>query len=259
MKLTTLGAWGQSYAGPTTSFYLEVGSLGVMLDTGIDPIGQMRAHALKPADCTHLFLSHMHSDHSSGFANFVFTRQLLGRSLDPAPPPLTVIGSEQVIEDCQRLLGIQYPDRSFKLEWLAIDGGSPLALGNDLMIATAPNIHSIPCQGCRIETPSGAVGFTADTAPSEAHISFYSGCAVLVGEAFGTEAQVGPRVNERGHSSAEDLGHLVDRARPRMVVPFHFGIECQDAQERRSLLEAAAGGGSADIIDPVTTPSLSIA
>jgi len=253
MKLTALGVWTHSYAGPTTSFYVGLENTRILLDTGIDPIGRMRAMEISPTDCTHLYLSHLHSDHSSGFSNFVFTRELLGRSLKGALSPLIVLGSRSVIEGCQAMLRLQYPDRSFKISWMSLEAGIATELADGVHIVTTPTVHSVECHGCRLTSRGFTLGFTADTAPSQDHATFFSDTTVLVGEAFGTEARVGTQVNNRGHSTAEDLGRLVTACNAHCVIPFHFGPECLDSSERAVLL-AASKGTATQVFDPVTTP-----
>jgi len=254
MKITALGVWTNSHAGPTTSFYAEFNSARILLDTGVDPIGRMRALELSPTECTHLYLSHLHSDHSSGLSNFVFTRELLGRPAKDRLSRLTILGSRAVIEGCQALLKLQYPDRSFNISWLPLLAGTSVKIADGVSIVTTPTIHPVDCHGCRFSS-SGEVdiGFTADTAPSRDHSDFFLGCDVLLGEAFGLEARVGVEVNKRGHSTAEDLGRLVSTCNAQCVIPFHFGPECADLIERRALLEASSGG-RATVIDPVTSP-----
>jgi ribonuclease Z len=257
MKVTALGVWTHSYAGPTTSFYIELDTVRILIDTGIDPIGRMRALGITPTDCTHLYLSHLHSDHSSGFSNFVFTRQLLGRKTKPPLSSLVILGSQTVIEGCQGLLRLQYPERRFDVSWLPLTARTDHAIAESVTIRTVPTIHAVDCHGCRISSQGIDVGFTADTAPSKEHSGFFMDCNLLVGEAFGLEARVGPDLHERGHSTAEDLGRLVVACRAKYVIPFHFGPECADPSDRMALLDAS-GGGSAVVIDPLVTPSLSL-
>jgi ribonuclease BN (tRNA processing enzyme) len=253
MKLTALGVWTHSYAGPTTSFYAEFDNARILIDTGTDPINRMRQLGISPTECSHLYLSHMHSDHSSGFSNFVFTRELLGRPAKDRLTPLKVLGSPPVIEGCQTLLKLQYPDRSFNILWVPLLAGKPTTISDGVVIETVSTIHPVDCHGCRISSRGVDLGFTADTAPMKEHADFFLDCAVLLGEAFGLEARVGMEVNKRGHSTAEDLGRLVVSCKARYVIPFHFGPECADATERAMLLDASRGG-IAKIIDPVSSP-----
>lgn len=257
MEIISLGVWTHSYLGPTTSFYLKINKLGILLDTGIDPIGQMRTFNILPTECTHLFLSHLHSDHSSGFSNFVFTRELLLRQSKNLNTPLVVMTSESIIHHCKQLLQIQYPDREFNIVWLTLETGIITKITETETIITVPAVHSIECHGCRISSGENSIGFTSDTAPSDKHISFFSKCTVLIGEAFGIESRVGISVNKKGHSTAEDLGKLVTDCEPNFVIPFHFGSECTDVTERMLLLNILKQGNST-VIDPINKPRLTV-
>jgi ribonuclease BN (tRNA processing enzyme) len=256
MRVTALGVWTHSHAGPTTSFYVQLDEVQILLDVGVDPIGRLRDMQINVTGCSHLYLSHLHADHSSGFSNFVFTRELLGRALEEGLPHLVVLGSPAVLEGGKDLLQVQYPDRNFTIDWVPLRDAVPTDLSESVTIVTAPTVHSVDCHACRILNKYGDVGFTADTAPFEPHVSFFSDCATLLGEAFGTDARVGATANDRGHSTAEDLGRLATACGASRVIPFHFGPENHDEAERSLLLAAARGAGTGTVIDPVTSPTI---
>jgi ribonuclease BN (tRNA processing enzyme) len=108
-----------------------------------------------------------------------------------------------------------------------------------------------------VETGRAKIGFTSDTGPVASHEHDYAGCDVLIGEAFGLAGDVGDSIHRRGHSTAEDLGELVNAARPRIVVPFHFGQEYAEASKRAKLL-SACGAPDVQVIDPVDSERITI-
>lgn len=252
-SLIALGVWAHTYAGPTTSFLVNLPNASILLDTGVDPIGRMHDLGVLPTDCTHVYISHLHSDHCAGFPNLVFTRNMLGRTSTDPVAPLAVLGSKKVIDGCQTLLKLQYPERVFDLLWIPLDPGTPKEVAGDVTVSIALAVHPVECHACRVSMPGFSLGFTADTAPCPDHSEYFRSCTILLGEAFGTEGHVGSLVNQRGHSTAEDLGRLADASGTDWVVPFHFGPECADPSERSSLLRLAAGT-RAMAIDPVAQP-----
>lgn len=257
MRVTALGVWTHSFAGPTTSFFVEYDDARVLLDTGVDPIGRMRDFGISPVSCSHIYLSHLHSDHSSGFCNFVFTRELLGRGAKLTSSPITVLGSQTVISGCQSLLALEYPDRTFTINWVPLKDDLQTEIADGVTILTRLTTHSVECHACRLSSSGIDIGFTADSAPRDDFAQLFANCTVLLGEAFGSESAVGKDVNKRGHSTAEDLGRLVRASTPQWVIPFHFGIEYKNPSARAPFLQSC-GGGAATIIDPVEAPILQI-
>jgi ribonuclease BN (tRNA processing enzyme) len=257
VNLTTLGHWSNSSAGPTTSFHLAIADARILLDVGVDPIGRLQAADLAPGEVTHVYVSHLHSDHVSGFANFVFTRTLLDREGDIPLLKLTVLAHPTILEGLKTLLGVQYPERNFDLAWVEC-GEEPVDLGGELKLRLVETDHPVPCYGAVVETDRVKVGFTADTGPVPSHEHDYAGCDILIGEAFGLADDVGDSIHRRGHSTAEDLGRLAAAAKPKIVLPFHFGQEYADPKKRAELLEAC---GAADVrtVDPVDAEPIAVA
>lgn len=257
LRLTTLGHWSNSSAGPTTSFHLAVDDAGVLLDVGLDPVGRLQELGLQPHDVTHVYVSHLHSDHVSGFANFVFTRSLLSREGDLPLLKLTVLAHPTILSGLKTLLELQYPERDFDLDWVECDVEEPVALGGQLKMRLVPTDHPVPCYGVVVETGRAKIGFTSDTGPMPSHEHDYAGCDVLIGEAFGLASDVGDTIHRRGHSTAEDLGALVSAVRPGIVLPFHFGQEYADPGKRAKLL-SACGAPDVQTIDPVDAERITI-
>ncbi|MEU4446411.1 MBL fold metallo-hydrolase [Actinosynnema sp. NPDC050801] len=256
IHMTTLGHWSNSSAGPTTSFHLAVDDAVVMLDVGIDPIGRLQANGLSPTDVTHVYVSHLHSDHVGGFANFAFTRSLLNREGDVPLLKLTVVGHPTILAGLKELLHLQYPERTFDLAWVECTD-QPVALGGQLRMRLVETDHPVPCYGVVVETGRARIGFTADTGPVPSHERDFADCDILIGEAFGLTTDVGESIHRRGHMTAEDLGALVAATRPKFVVPFHFGQEYADAGRRAELLNAC-GAAEVTTIDPVDAKPITL-
>jgi ribonuclease BN (tRNA processing enzyme) len=78
--------------------------------------------------------------------------------------------------------------------------------------------------GFRIQTPDRVSVISGDTRPSEALVQACNGCDLLFHEVsrerFGPDGPTGPA---QGHTSAEELGDVARRARPRRLVIYHYG------------------------------------
>jgi ribonuclease Z len=255
-SVIALGCWGNSFAGPTTSFLLEMGASRTLLDLGCDPIGRLQAMNIHPTSVDALYISHLHSDHSSGLANFLFTRGLLGRGHIPSPMKVKVFAHQSVLMGAREMVHIQYPERDLPVDWITIETGEAFSIGDGYNATIVPNLHTVPCFGLVVRYGAYCVAFTSDSAPSDLHRDVMADCDILIGEAFGLEAEVGSDIHRRGHSTAEDLAILAARTRCRLVVPFHFGQENSNLEKRLALLRACSVGHSAEVIDPVHNPKI---
>lgn len=258
-KVNVLGCWAHSYAGPTTSFLVQAGSDAILLDVGCDPIGNIRRIGVAPTNVTAVYISHMHSDHASGIANFIFTRQLLGRGLADGIPTLKVIAHSNVLDGVRELLRCQYPERAFTLDWIAPKTRESTTLSPTIALEIFANTHTVPCFGAVIRVSEGpTIAFTSDTAPDASHPTIIAGSDVLIGECFDLGNLAGADIHKRGHSTAEDLAYLVEMISPRFVIPFHFDQKYNDDARRLDLLARCAGSSDTTIIDPVKQPTLAL-
>lgn len=258
-KVNVLGCWAHSYAGPTTSFLVQAGSDAILLDVGCDPIGNIRRIGAAPTDVTAVYISHLHSDHASGIANFIFTRQLLGRGLADDLPTLKVIAHSNVLDGVRELLRYQYPERAFALDWIAPKTRGSTTLSPTIALEIFANTHTVPCFGVVIRVSDGpTIAFTSDTAPDASHPAIIAGSDVLIGECFDLASLAGADIHKRGHSTAEDLAHLVEMTNPRFVIPFHFDQKYNEDGRRLDLLARCAGSSDAMVVDPVMQLTLAL-
>lgn len=88
MKLTILGSGSpEAYARRASSGYLlEIGDDKVLFDCGGGVFDNLVRSGRLPSDITHLFLSHLHSDHMMDYARLVHA------AWDEGAPPLRVWG-----------------------------------------------------------------------------------------------------------------------------------------------------------------------
>jgi ribonuclease BN (tRNA processing enzyme) len=253
LSVTAVGWWAHTFAGPTTSFLVSAGNSSLLLDVGANPIQRMRELGIFPPSVNCVYISHMHSDHVGGFANFVFTRQLLGRKAENVPT-LHVLAVGSILQDVQKLLTLQYPERRFDLEWVSLESMVEMSIDGIGAITAVPNSHSIPCFGVRVVTGNSVIGFTSDTAPTSEHREAYAGCSLLIGECFDLAEIGGSSLHARGHSSAEDLADLIAATQCPVVIPFHFDEKYQSEENRNHLLDRCNPTGATMIVDPVVNP-----
>ena len=242
LQITALGCWANTLAGPTTSFLLSLGESSVLLDTGCDPIGRLIAFRVAPTTVDTLYLSHLHSDHAGGIANFVFTRDLFARKNSVRNSPLKVMAHETILEGARQLVQIQYPERNLPVDWISLKADETYSVDNSWDLKIFGNNHTVPCFGALLTSEYSSVAFTSDGAPSSSQSTAVRDSRILIGEAFALAAQRGADINRRGHSTAEDLSALAATAHCETVIPFHFDDNYSKDDERAALIAACSLG-----------------
>jgi len=88
MKLTVLGSGSpEAYIRRASTGYLvEIGTDRILLDCGGGVFDNLVRSGRLPSDITHLFLSHLHTDHMMDYARLVHA------AWDEGAPPLKVWG-----------------------------------------------------------------------------------------------------------------------------------------------------------------------
>lgn len=182
-----------------------------------------------------LFLTHLHSDHTLGLADAVFTPWIQGRV-----PPLDIYGPPGTRGLVQ---GILDGNRLDIMERLGASGGpSPEGwksvvheIGEGEVFRDArltvrafavPHADWTHAFGYRIETPDGAIVISGDARPSPVIARQCNGCAVLVHEVysdsgFATIPPVRQTYHANAHTSATQLGDIASAARPGLLILNH--------------------------------------
>lgn len=94
MKLTVLGSGSpEAYARRASSGYLlEVGEAVILFDCGGGVFDNLLRSGRKPSDITHLFFSHLHSDHMMDYARLVHA------AWDESGTPIRVFGPAPIVQ-----------------------------------------------------------------------------------------------------------------------------------------------------------------
>lgn len=182
-----------------------------------------------------LFLTHLHSDHTAGLPDFMFTPAVLERDA-----PLEIYGprgTRRLInhlrlayaEDIQiRLHGLEPSlPRGYDFKMKEISPGTVYRDANVTVSAFAVNHGSWKhAYGYRFETPGRVIVVSGDCAPSDSVIKACNGCDVLVHEVYSTAgfARRPPewqRYHSQFHTSSKQLAEIANQARPKLLVLYH--------------------------------------
>ena len=185
------------------------------------------------------FLTHLHSDHTAGYADLILTPWAVGRS-----QPLLVYGpkglvhmTDHILEayrediairraDKQRL-GVPEQAEGYKVHAHEITPGTVYKDANVTVKAFLVN-HGDVSQafGYRIETPDRTIVISGDAAPSQSVIDACNGCDVLIHEAYSmlTYNAVSSAYQEyrrKHHTSSREVAEIATKARPGLLILYH--------------------------------------
>ncbi len=199
--------------------------------------------ALQPTRLQFAFVTHLHSDHTVGYADLIFSPWTLGRRV-----PLEVYGPRGLKAMTTHLIeayradidtrtnadGNQrtFPD-GYKVNAHEIAAGVVYKDRNVTVTAFATR-HAMESYGYRFDTPDRSIVISGDTNPTQATVDACRGCDVLIHEvhtsawlAARPEAGGAPpgtfrQFSEKYHTTTEQLGELALRAKPRLLILYHY-------------------------------------
>jgi ribonuclease BN (tRNA processing enzyme) len=182
-----------------------------------------------------LFLTHLHSDHTAGYPDFIFTPAVLERDapVEVFGPRGTRAMNEHIFkafaEDLRiRLRGLEpAKPRGYEVRVTEIKPGV-IYRDENVTVKAIPVKHGSWKQafGFRFETPDRAIVVSGDCAPSESLIDACNGCDVLVHEVYSTAgfARRPPewqRYHSSFHTSSKELAEIATKAKPKLLVLYH--------------------------------------
>ena len=185
------------------------------------------------------FLTHLHSDHSAGYADLILTPWAIGRS-----QPLEVYGpkglkhmTDHILEAYRDDIAIRRTDKKtlgvpeqadgYKVHANEITPGTVYKDLNVTVKAFAVNHGNVPqAFGYRVETPGRSIVISGDAAPSQSVIDSCNGCDVLIHEAYSmmTYDAVSPAYQEyrrKHHTSSREVAEIATKARPGLLILYH--------------------------------------
>ncbi|MEP7001563.1 MAG: MBL fold metallo-hydrolase [bacterium] len=182
-----------------------------------------------------VFLTHLHSDHTLGLADVIFTPWIQGRAapLDIYGPP----GTKRLVagildgnaEDiAERLSASGGPSRDgWKTVVHEIEEGMVFKDSRLTVRAFAvPHAGWKYAFGYRIETPDRVIVLSGDSRADSHTANECNGCDVLIHEVysdsgFATLPALRQAYHAQAHTSATQLGDIATRARPGLLILYH--------------------------------------
>lgn len=199
------------------------------------------------------FLTHLHSDHTVGYPDLIFTPWVMGRheALEVYGPAGIGAMTDHIVKAWQvdieaRTNGLNQHNRTgWKVNVHEIEPG--VVYRNRQVIVTAfPAYHEemVDSFSYRFETSDRIIVISGDTAPTQMLIDQSQGCDVLIHEAYSMAAyhnteRPSREFRHRHHTSSEQLAKIANAVKPGMLVTYHrssVGEECPNLNLRQDLL-----------------------
>ena len=224
-------------SGPATA--IVVGSRVFLFDAGPGVERRLAAAKLPINGVTALFLTHLHSDHTLGLPDLIFTSWVMGRRT-PMPifgPHGTRAMTDHITAAWQediaiRTDGLEHEARDgWRVQVHEITPGVVYDSG-DVRIRAIPVLHGEwkEAYGYRIETPGRTIVISGDTRPNDALRDATRGADVLIHEVYpasrvAPENRPGgedwPKYMRASHTSDLELGALAAVAQPTLLILDH--------------------------------------
>jgi len=209
--------------------------------------------ALKAAELKIVFITHLHSDHTLGYPDLIFSPWVLDRD-----QPLEAYGPRglrKMTDHIEKAWAEDIDVRRRGLEQANANGykvnvheigmrgrGAPGTAGEaqallvyrdeNVTVSAIPVHHGIwkEAFGYKFETKDRTIVISGDTSPTDTIVKACDGCDVLVHEVYNPHGKElhDPHWQEyfhTFHTSPEELGDIARRAHPKLLVVYHESLE----------------------------------
>lgn len=220
-----------------TPYIVDFGPGLIRKAAALSPYYGGKIGALDVKNIKHAFLTHLHSDHTTGYPDLILTPWVMGRD-----EPLEVYGPEGINSMTENILeayqedikyrlygtepannegwrvncnefrkeGVIYQDKNVKVEAFPVPHG------------TWPNSW-----GFRFTTPDKVIVISGDTAPCEKVAEYSRGADILVHEVYSKKGfdkknAFWKEYHSKQHTSTYELGEIAGKSNPELIVLYHI-------------------------------------
>lgn len=218
--------------------------------------------ALKPKKLDRLFITHLHTDHTLGLPDVIFTPWVLGRK-----KPLEVYGPPGTRAMVDHIVAAYEQDVRVRLDGLepANDKGHRVIVheitpgvvyrDENVIVTAFPVVHGSwkHAFGFRFDAKDRSIVISGDTTPTQSLIDHAKDCDVLVHEvysktAFARRPDHWQRYHAASHTSTTELAAIARQVRPGLLVLYHqlfWGATDEDLlREIRSKYDGPVSSGA---------------
>lgn len=218
--------------------------------------------ALLPHRLNRLFITHLHSDHTAGYSDFIFTPAVLDRN-----QPLQVVGPPGIKRMTGHLLKAYAEDMEIRIKGLEM--GNEMGYKVEVKEVTTGEVYRDEqltveafevnhgswrhALGYRFTTKDKVIVVSGDCTYSESIIAMARGCDILVHEVY-SEAGLQKResrwqrYHSTFHTSTSQLARIANEVKPGLLVLTH---QLTFGSTPESLLKEIASTYSGKVVNGV--------
>ncbi len=260
-------------SGPATA--VVVNGTAYLVDFGPGVVRRAEAamfdkgiKALEPTSLTVAFLTHLHSDHTLGYPDLIFTPWVMGRKT-----PLEVYGPKGTKAMTDHILAAWQADiedristeswqpanyrETYKVNVHEISSGVIYKDAN-VTVTAFPTKHAFAeTYGYRFDTADRSVVISGDTNPTQATIDACHGCDILIHEAL-TLDWLSRRPDfqpyaAKYHTTTTQLAEIASKAKPHLLIVYHASIVLRPglrpvASSPEQLLKEVLSGYAGEVV-----------
>jgi len=243
-------------SGPATAVVVD--GRVFLFDAGPGVMRRVKAANLPIKGPEALFITHLHSDHTLGYADVILTSWVMRRT-----KPFPVFGPSGLQRMTNHLLAAYSEDIAIRTQGLEretpggyrvqvheIEAGKIYERDGVRVTAIVVNHGSWKeAYGYRIDTPDRSIVISGDARPSESLVKASAGVDVLIHEVYSAAGlrpedrpggELWPQYCREFHTSDVELGRIAARIKPKLLIldhTIHFG-----ASDAEMLAAVRAGG-----------------
>ena len=242
------------HSGPATA--IVVNEAVYLVDFGPGVVRRAAAAGLKMPALKRAFVTHLHTDHTVGYADLIFTPWVLERT-----EPLEVYGPPGIAAMTRHLLAAYEADIRIRLEGLEPANTTGYKVNahevkpgiiykdENVTVKAFPVLHGSwkYAYGYRFETADRVIVISGDTTFSKTVLENARGADVLIHEAYceaalATRPPEWQRYHKAFHTSSRDLARIAAEAKPGLLLLSHYLLWGQPEEQLLKEIREIYGG-----------------
>lgn len=243
-------------SGPATA--IVVGDTAYLIDFGPGVVRRAAAAAAKgipavrPENLKTAFLTHLHSDHTVGYPDLIFTPWVMSRkdTLNVYGPKGLKAMTDHILAAWQEDINIR--TKGLEQRWplrVAAHEIKPGVVYSDSQVRVTafpvPHGEWDEAYGYRFDTPDRVIVISGDTRPSPELVKACKRCDILIHEVYpmGSRATMPdwPKYRAQYHTSTQELAEIASQSQPGLLIVYHRTGGLSNFSDEQYLKEIGQG------------------
>lgn len=219
-----------------TPYIIDFGPGLIRQAAALSPVWKGKINNFNVKNIKTAFLTHMHSDHTTGYPDLIFTPWVMGRD-----EPLKVFGPKGIKKMTNNIIRAYSQDINYRIKGLepANDKGWRVITHNikegviyqdkNIKVEAFHVIHGSwkNAFGFRFTTPDRIIVLSGDTTPCENIIKYSKGADILIhevysGSGFEKKNEFWKKYHSANHTSTFELAEIANKTNPGLLILYHI-------------------------------------